>query len=214
MKLALISATKASINPIERALQEEAPNIEFVHLLDTGLLSMLEKEGALTLDIIRRFSSLLDIAVSSDIGAIQFTCSAFNDLTQFLQPQYNVKLFRSDEAMLDEALKYKRIGIVSTVKETPPVLTNYLQKKNKHVQIDTMVEPGLLHLLYQGKKEQHDARVKEMIYQMNDTVDVVVLAQYSMAHVAKEVSCSVPVLTAPQAAAKRCHHYLQDINRT
>ncbi|MFB5284066.1 hypothetical protein [Peribacillus sp. Hz7] len=115
MKIALISATKASLAPIERAFYEEAPDIELIHLLDTELLSMMEKEGALTSNIILRFSSLLNIAVSSEIDAIQLTCSAFNNITSILQPLYNVKLFRSDEAMLDQALAYERIGLISTV---------------------------------------------------------------------------------------------------
>ena len=43
MKIALISATIASLQPIEKAFNEEAPNIELVHLMDTELLSMIEE---------------------------------------------------------------------------------------------------------------------------------------------------------------------------
>ena len=110
MKIALISATIASLQPIEKAFNEEAPNVKLVHLVDTELLSMIEEQGTLTPDIISRFSQLLNLAVSSKIDAIQLTCSAFNNVTSILQPQYPVKLFRSDEAMLDEALSYEQIG--------------------------------------------------------------------------------------------------------
>ncbi|MFJ8258491.1 hypothetical protein ACIQ4Z_14655 [Peribacillus asahii] len=210
MKVALISATKASLDPIERAFHEEAPDIELIHLLDTELLSMMEKEGSLTPNIILRFSSLLNIAVSSEIDAIQLTCSAFNNITSILQPLYKVKLFRSDEAMLDQALAYERIGLISTVRETPIALTSYLQEKKANVQVQSIVDSGLIHLLYQGKKDKHDERVKEMIYQMEGKVDVIVLSQYSMEHIADQVTCSTPILTAPRAAAKRCYTYLQN----
>lgn len=212
MKIALISATTASLNPIEKAFHEVAPNIELVHIMDTDLLSMMEETGALTPDIICRFSLLLNLAVSSKVEAIQLTCSAFNNVTSILQPLYPVKLFRSDEAMLDEALSYGRIGLISTVQETPIALSSYIKEKNSNVLIESAVDPGVLHLLNKGKKREHDERVAEMIYQMEGKVDVIVLSQYSMAHVADQVTCSIPILTAPMAAAKRCYTYLLSKN--
>ena len=212
MKIALISATIASLHPIEKAFYEEAPNIELVHVMDTELLSMIEETGTLTPDIIRRFSLLLNLAVSSKIDAIQLTCSAFNNVTRILQPLYPVKLFRSDEAMLDEALSYEQIGLVSTVRETPIALISYLKEKKPNVKVQSVVDPGVIHLLNQGNKKEHDERVVEMINQMDGKVDVIVLSQYSMAHVADQVTCSVPLLTAPNAAAKRCFTYLQSQN--
>lgn len=212
MKIALISATMASLKPIERAFNEETPNIELVHLMDTELLSMMEEKGTLTPDIIRRFSLLLNLAVSSKIDAIQLTCSAFNNVTSILQPLYPVKLFRSDEAMLDEALSYEWIGLISTVRETPIALISYLKEIKPNVKVQSAVDPGVIHLLSQGKKKEHDERVAEMVHQMDGNVDVIVLSQYSMAHVADQVTSSVPILTAPRAAAKRCHTYLQSKN--
>ena len=43
MKIALISATIASLQPIEKAFNEEAPNVKLVHVVDTELLSMIDK---------------------------------------------------------------------------------------------------------------------------------------------------------------------------
>ncbi len=43
MKIALISATIASLHPIEKAFNEEAPNVKLVHLMDTELFSMIEE---------------------------------------------------------------------------------------------------------------------------------------------------------------------------
>ena len=212
MKIALISATIASLHPIEKAFNEEAPNIELVHLVDTELLSMIEEQGTLTPDIIRRFSLLLNLAVSSRIDAIQLTCSAFNNVTSILQPHYPVKLFRSDEAMLDEALSYEQIGLVSTVRETPIALISYLKEKKPNVKVQSVVDPGVIYLLNQGNKKEHDERVASMVNQLEGKVDVIVLSQYSMAHVKDQVTCSVPILTAPNAAAKRCFTYLQSQN--
>lgn len=209
MKVALIHATTTAIEPIKRAFREEAADVELLHFMDTGLLSMMEESGTLTPEIIRRFSLLVNLSIQSGVDCIQLTCSAFNNITAILQPLYPVKLFRSDEAMLDEALAYGRIGLISTVKETPIALINYLQAKNPDVQVESFVDPGIIHLLFEGKKEEHDERVQSMVDQMDGKVDVIVLSQYSMEHIADQVSPSVPVLTAPRATAKRCLTYLR-----
>jgi glutamate racemase len=211
MKIALIHATTTALEPIERAFREEAPDVELFHFMDTGLLSMMEESGSLTPEIVRRFSLLVNLAAQSEVDCIQLTCSAFNNVTGILQPLYPVKLFRSDEAMLDEALAYERIGLISTVRETPIALLSYLREKKPNVWVESLVEPGIIHLLFQGKKEEHDKRVREMVYQMDGKVDVIVLSQYSMEHIANQVNPSVPILTAPRMTAKRCLAYLQSL---
>ncbi|MGE7760261.1 hypothetical protein [Peribacillus sp. NPDC097895] len=210
MKIALIHATTTALKPIERAFQEVAPTIELLHFMDTSLLALMEKSGKLTPDIIHRFSALVNLAYDSGVSCIQLTCSAFNDVTTILQPLYTVKLFRSDEAMLDEALRYTKIGLVSTVKETPIALQNYLLNKNPDCMIQSLVDPGIIHLLSHGKKKEHDARVIKMVEQLDGKTEVIVLSQYSMEHIAKQVNPSVPILTAPLLAAKRCLDHLNE----
>lgn len=123
---------------------------------------------------------------------------------------HDVKLFRSDEAMLDEALAYERIGLISTVKETPLALMSYLRDKKPDCSIESLVDPGIIHLLFQGRIDEHDEKVRNMIQQMDGRVDVIVLSQYSMAHIADQVQTSVPILTAPQATVNRCINYLKN----
>ncbi|MEH6940951.1 aspartate/glutamate racemase family protein [Bacillus sp. JJ722] len=209
MKVACIHATTTALNPIEQAFHKEAPDVELLHFMDTGLLELLEQSGSLTADITRRFSLLINLAIQSNVDAIQLTCSAFNTLTYVIQPLYDVKLFRSDEAMLDTALAYKRVGLISTVRETPVALSRYLKEKNPEIIIESQVDPGIIHFLSQGRQEDHDERVRNMILAMDGKVDVIVLSQYSMEHVADQVQTTVPILTAPLASAKRCVAYLR-----
>src|SRR5690625_4617918 len=119
MKIALLSATKVSLEPIEHAFQEVKSDIEIFHLLDSSLLPMLKEEKEVTTPIIQRFIQLINLAVSANANAVLFTCSAFNNIADMLQPLYDIKLFRSDEAMLNNAIKHNKIGLVSTVAETP-----------------------------------------------------------------------------------------------
>ncbi|MFJ5768809.1 hypothetical protein [Psychrobacillus sp. NPDC093180] len=208
MKVGLIHATTTALKPIEKAFHEEAPDVQLLHFMDTGLFTMIETSGSLTPEIINRFSLLVNLAIQSEVDCILLTCSAFNNVTDILQPLYSVKLFRSDEAMLDEAITYERVGLISTVRETPIALLSYLTGKKPEILVESLVEPGLIHLLSLGKKDEHDEKIRKMVHQVEDKVDVIVLSQYSMAHIADQLNTSVPILTAPRASAKRCLDYL------
>ncbi|RST57091.1 hypothetical protein D5F11_024405 [Siminovitchia terrae] len=196
MKVALISATRNSLQPIERAFEKHAPEIEYVHLLDSSLLNMMERDGLLTKEMLDRFIDLFRLAIKSKVDVIQLTCSAFNDAVDVLRTIFQVPIFRSDQAMLDKALEYKKIGLVSTVKETPVALSNYLTRQRPNVELLSKVDDGALHLLSKGKKKEHDSRVLSMVKDIQHQVDVIVLSQYSMEHVADEIDCKTPILTA------------------
>jgi len=211
MKIALLSATKVSLEPIEQAFREVTTEVELFHLLDSSLLPMLKVEKKITPKIIQRFVKLIDLAVSADARAVLFTCSAFNNLADMLQPLYNIRLFRSDEAMLNQAIDYEKVGLVSTVAETPVALKSYMRKKTPSIQIESVVDDGVLDLLNTGLKEEHDERVRKMIDQLKGKVDVIILSQYSIAHVKEQTSLDVPILTAPDASAKQCAEYLQKL---
>lgn len=210
MKVALVHAMIESVQPIEEAFNKVAPNAEIVHLLDTGLLNRLEEHGELTPAIIRRFIRLLDSAIDSNVDMIQLTCSAFNNLSSVLQPLYDAKIFRSDEAMLDEALAYNRIGLISTVQATPLALQDYLYKKSPNIHVESLVNKKALLLLKRGNKEEHDRLISDLIREIENSVDVIVLSQYSMSHVASQIDTSVPILTGPILTAKRCLDYFKD----
>jgi len=209
MRVALIHATTTAVQPIARAFNEIAPEVELLHFMDTGLLSMIQSNGGLSSTIINRFSRLLNIAGESNVKCIQLTCSAFNEVTTILQPLYDVKLFRSDEAMLDEALKYNKIGLVSTVKETPIALTSYLKRKKPNIEVEFLANPEAIQLLFKGEVEKHDQLVKEMIERLENRVETIILSQYSMAHL-QNTACKVPILSGPKASAQRCWEYLQN----
>jgi Asp/Glu/hydantoin racemase len=214
MRIALVHAMTESVQPIEEAFRRVAPNVTLLHFMDTGLLYMLEDHGEITPAVSRRFSRLLNSAIDSNVDLIQLTCSAFNNLANVLQPLYEVKIFRSDEAMLDEALRYKRIGLISTVQATPIALKDYLYEKSSKIHVESLVNRDALHFLKQGKKMEHDRFIQGMIREMEDKVDVIVLSQYSMAHVADLVECSVPILTGTALTAKRCMDYLHSTKET
>ncbi|MFZ7101628.1 MAG: aspartate/glutamate racemase family protein [Peptococcaceae bacterium] len=211
MRIALIHATTTAVQPIEEAFSSLDPQVRLLHFMDTGLLPLIQNAKGLTPGIINRFSRLVSLAADSDVQCIQLTCSAFNEVTDILQPLYSAKLFRSDEAMLDEALEFNKVGLISTVNETPPALAGYLKRKKPDIEIRSAVNTEAIQFLFKGETGKHDMIVKEMIEGMEDKVEAIVLSQYSMAHIAKEVKGKVPVLAGPRASAQRCLTYIRSL---
>lgn len=203
MKIALLSATTASIKPIENAIDKIDSSIKYYHLLDSSLLPMLKEEGKITQRIIQRFIKLINLAQStSGTKAVLFTCSAFNNIADLLQPIYNIKLYRSDEGMIKEASKYEKVGIISTVSETPEVLISYLKELNPHIHIKTKVKEGLLKFIELNKNDIHDNEIIKIVNEIQNEVDVVLLSQYSMAHVKQQLNINKPILTAPDMSVQ------------
>ncbi|KZE38863.1 hypothetical protein AV656_08150 [Bhargavaea cecembensis] len=213
MKVVLISATANSLAPIEEAFRRHAPDVEYVHLLDSDLLFQLERAGEMTSLIRNRFVDLVRLAEQSGADLIQLTCSAFNGLVPYLQELTKVRIFRSDQAVLDRALKYERVGLVSTVSATPIALSSYLKEKNPDVQIISEVEDGAIHLLSEGLKEEHDQKVIRLIRKIESRVDVIVLSQYSIEHITELVQSEVPILGAASATAQHVREYLEEKER-
>lgn len=209
--VALIHATIQSTQPISNAFAKIDSSISLLHFLDEGLLYMLKKEGELSYQNTRRLFHLIEKAEECNVDCIQLTCSAFNHLVETFQPQFKTKIFRSDEAMLDEALQFSRVGIVSTVAQTPPVLSSYLKKRKPDLQIKSLVDEEAFLELGRGNTREHDERIFDLAFRLESEVDCLILSQYSMSHV-KELmdgKIRIPVLSASLASATRCKTFLE-----
>ena len=207
MKVGAIHMTTMAVEPIREAFRELAPHVELVHFMDTGLLTLLTEEGVTPI-LRRRIIHLIELAEESGVGCIQLTGSAFNPMIKSLQPLFHTKIFRSDEAMLDEALSYEKICLVSTAKVSVEALSGYLKDKKPSIQIESVVNEEALKLLLEWKQEAHDNLMIDIVENIKMDVDVIVLTQYSLAHIAARARTVIPILSAPQASASKCAEYL------
>jgi len=78
------------------------------------------------------------------------------------------------------------------------------------VTITTVVENAAYFALRNGDKARHDAAVKEAAGRLAGSVDVIVLAQASMAHLAADLTAilPVPVLESPSLCVEGLAAYL------
>jgi Asp/Glu/hydantoin racemase len=117
-----------------------------------------------------------------------------------------------DEAMAEEASSIgRRIGVVATVSTTLDPTVRLVKKKagetGRTVEVTERIAEGAFEALLSGDGARHDEILKSTISALAEQVDVIVLAQVSMARLVPQLEgMRVPVLSSLRcgvAALKR-----------
>lgn len=187
------------------------------NLLDDGLTAALRREGGMTPRIARRVCDLATYAASAGANGILFTCSAFTPAMDEAKRLVAVPVLKPDEAMVGAALDAgDRIGLVATFPETVPVAERQVRaaaaERGGRVSVVTAAVPEAFRALNAGDAGAHDRLVAEAAARLAPDVDVLCLAQFSMARArpAVQARVSVPVLASPASAAARLKTLLVD----
>ncbi|HEX6289609.1 MAG TPA: aspartate/glutamate racemase family protein [Herpetosiphonaceae bacterium] len=195
--LAIIHTTAVTVEPLRALAAELLPQCEVINFVDDSILPQLRRNGgdvSAVADRLRHYARFAE-----DVGAaiILSACSSVGEVVPQMQQQVAIPVVRIDEAMAEEAARRgRRIGVVATLATTLSPTMLLVQRK---ASADAVIVPLLVDTAYQklvaGDAAGHDADLAEALGDLAASVDVVVLAQASMARV-------VPSL--PQAAQQKC----------
>ncbi len=220
-RIVLIHAVAVSLQPILEAFKEGWPEAEVSNLLDDGLTGALSREGGLTPPIVRRICDLAVYAERTGADGILFSCSAFTPAMDVAKQLVSIPVLKPDEAMIATALDAgHRIGVLATLPATAPIQAAQLQaaaaEQGKTIQVETAAVPEALKALNAGDTATHDRLVAEAAERLALRVDVICLAQFSMARARPAVKAKVgtPILTSPSAAVARLKAILTGSART
>ena len=209
-RITLIHAVQVAIPPVLAAFRDGWPEAEVANLLDDGLTGALAREGGLTPRLVQRIRDLATYAARGGADGILFTCSAFTPAMDRAKEDVTIPLLKPDEAMFAVALDAgRRIGVVATFPGTIPVAEPQIRAaaaaRGVEVEIVTAVAPDAFKAMNAGDTAAHDRLVIEAVVAVAPRVDVICLAQFSMARAQPEARrrVAVPVLTSPTAAVHR-----------
>lgn len=127
------------------------------------------------------------------------TCSTLGPIAERLG------VLRIDRPMMTEAVRRARIGVVLTLESTLRPTLDLLEEEAHRHHVDPVTEvrlvPSAWDAFASGDVDGSHARIAETVRELADHVDVVVLAQASMAGSADLLhDVSVPVLASPPLA--------------
>lgn len=209
-RIALIHAVATAIPPILHAFKEDWPAAHLSNLLDDDLMPAYTREGGLTPHITERICALALYAARTGADGILFTCSVFPQAEDLAKQLVRVPLLKPDEAMIAAALDAgTRIGVVATNPPAAPAAAAQLvagaRARGVDIEVVQSVADGAFAIGNTGDAATHDRMVVEAAMRIADTVDVLCLAQVSMALArgAVQAKVKVPVLTSPATAVAR-----------
>ena len=204
--LALIHTVTSLVPTFEKLIQLHLPGWHPFNIIDESLLRLTIKENALSPKTARRVTGYVSSAIDAGADAILVTCSSIGPAIDAYQSFCPVPLVRVDIGMADEAIRRNgRIGILATLKTTldptRDLLMNRANAINRSASITHRVCTDAFICLSAGDNAAHDAIIREEIIAMSAEVDIIVLAQASMARVLSHKdlrSVEIPILSSPE----------------
>lgn len=177
-------------------------------MVDESLIKNTIKANEVTPQTARRLIDHLKSAEEAGADAILVTCSSIGPVVEAAQQFINIPVIRVDVALADKAIGIgSRIGVVATLpttlKPTVELIEARAKLAGKEVEVISTLCEGAFQAVAAGDTETHDRLVTAGIRELMAKVDVIVLAQASMARAANaipEAERTVPILSSPRLA--------------
>jgi Asp/Glu/hydantoin racemase len=216
-RLVLIHTVSPLLAVFDKLVPELLRGVHPMHVLDEPLLERVRLRGHLAPEDSERLGAHVSAAEQVGGHAVLVTCSTISPCVDDVRTRAGIPVVKIDEAMISEAVATAaRIGIVATISTTLEPTRRLLHARadasgQAIVTEQVLVEQALPALLG-GDGATHDRLVKEQTLELAQRVDVVVLAQASMARVLEampEAERRVPILSSPHLALAQVGQLLE-----
>jgi Asp/Glu/hydantoin racemase len=208
----------ATVQPIKQQFQEILPDVRVVNIMDDSLLNDVIAAGHLTEAVTGRIFSYMQLGQQMGAVALLNACSSVGEAASAARAAISIPLIKIDEVMAEQAVAAgPRIGVVATVRTTLEPTVRLIKAKaaaaGRSIEVTEALAEGAFQALLDGKAELHDDIVKRTIRTVADKVDVIVLAQVSMARLVSSLAdMKVPVLSSPQSGVEAVRAALAKLN--
>lgn len=202
-----LSHTSGMMIPVFAELCSELlSGVEVVHVVDESLLKDIIRDNGLSKPTARRVVGHILSAEQAGTDFIMVTCSSIGPAAELSRELVNVPVMRVDEPMAELAVsKGSRIGVVATLASTLNPTADLIRSRTGGQNIHVIAElcEGAFQAVISGDPATHDRIVAAGVRDLSGQVDVIVLAQASMARVVKTLpagSVTIPILSSPRPA--------------
>jgi Asp/Glu/hydantoin racemase len=213
-KVVMIHTVEGNIKVFGDLVQEIAPDLPAEHVVDESLLGDTIAAGTLTDEVRQRFRERAEAARRDGADVIMLTCSSVGPSADGLGDELGVTVLRVDEAMAERAVELgPNVGVAATLPTTLGPTAELIQRaaasKGQAVEVTTRLAEGAFDALRAGDGARHDALVQAALQSLAADVDVIVLAQASMARAVGGAPSltvgerTVPILTSPRLGVER-----------
>jgi len=207
-KLGLVHTSAALVPVFAQLCKEKLPGTNVFNIVDDSLVKGIIASGSLTAQISRRVATYLESAELAGAEYIMVTCSSIGPAVEAAAKLIGVPVLRVDQPMADKAVATgKKIGVIATLRTTLEPTADLISRRaaiaGKQIELTSRLCEGAFEALMSGDAATHDAKVAITLKELSQQVDVIVLAQASMARVVDMLAAEdkrVPILASPALA--------------
>lgn len=203
MRVAFVHTVNGVLDSFRRQVADTLPELDTFHVLNEALLQELLR-GRDSAAVYAALTTELSIVEEMGAELIVMTCSSTSPGVDVARPRLGVPVLKIDDPMARRAVQSgSTVGLVCTATSTLEASTRLLHDHAAALDTTVTVEPVLLPAAYEalhaGRQTEHDHIVLEAARELAGRVDVLVLAQASLAHLQQPLAgrVSVPVLASP-----------------
>ncbi len=206
--IAFIHTSPSMIPAFKSLATELLPGENIFNMVDESLLCDIIRDGCCPPKTARRLVN--HVVEADDAGAdfILVTCSSMGRAVEASRVMVKARVLRVDEPMADRAVATgSRIGVIatlpSTLEPTVALIRARADALKKKIDLTARVVDGAFEAVISGDGAKHDALVGTALRELSQKVDVIVLAQASMARVVDSLAPAekpIPILSSPRLA--------------
>ncbi|HMQ90486.1 MAG TPA: aspartate/glutamate racemase family protein [Flavilitoribacter sp.] len=205
--------TSATLVPVFQALTDQYladKKLKIFNISDDSLIKNTIERGMLTPDTSRRVINYVASAEEAGADYILVTCSSIGPAVEIAASLTKIPVLRVDQPMADHAVQMgKKIGVVATLPTTLEPTSDLVRRRaalaGKEIELTARLCEGAFDALMGGKPGVHDEMVAKALKELARQVDVILLAQASMARVVShlaEEDKKVPIISSPELAVQ------------
>ncbi|MBC9031999.1 aspartate/glutamate racemase family protein [Sphingomonas sp. JC676] len=195
------------------------PDVRILHFVDESTIKNTIAAGHLQKATMRQVIRLVGSTFDAGCDVALVTCSSIGAAVEMAAQLYDQPVLRVDRAMAEKAVATgNRIGVVATLSTTltptADLIGRVAEEQGKHVEIVEHLCEGAFEAVMAGDGATHDRIVGEGLTKGMAGMDVIVLAQASMARVVAslpEGAVAAPVLASPELGMEHARDVLASL---
>ena len=203
--------TSATLVPVfQKLCADYLPGVNVFNIVDDSLIKDVIAKNELTNNTARRVVNYVGSAEAAGADLIMVTCSSIGSAVEASAALTNVPVLRVDQAMADIAVQTgSKIGVIATLPTTLEPTSDLVRRRataaGKQIELTSILCEGAFDALMSGDTDKHDQMVAKALIELSSQVDVIVLAQASMARIVDtlpDADKKVPILASPGLAVQ------------
>ena len=210
--------TSPSMIPVFKPLADELlKGVSVFNMVDESLLCDIIRDKCCPPKTARR---LVNHVIEADEAGAQYvlvTCSSMGRAVESARALVSATVLRVDEPMAEKAVATgSRIGVIATLPATLEPTAALVRARaaavNKNIELTATIVEGAFDAVISGDGAKHDALVGAALRDLAKQVDVILLAQASMARVVNSLAPHekpVPILSSPRSAVEHLAELLR-----